>query len=174
MTEYTPKQRAKHCATTRANIVHDLMIHDAATYFVGLQGSRVLDLSGLKLFTLEDHGSQVAIRLKKLDDHLLSRNQQTQQVKDFRGQKQIDFLGSAYHLEAGYVLDRDQLNIQMVSLVCPNGTDNYWDIQLTATAAVNKVRDLFDAEPVDDKVNIVRPKTTGNTEKPSENEGKDQ
>lgn len=173
MEEYSAKQRAKHCTTTRAGIVHDIMVYNATKYFVGVTGSRVLDLSGLKLFTLEEEDKQIALRLKKFDEQLRSRNQQTSQVKAFRSQRQIDFIGVAYHLEAGYVLDRDQTRIEQISVVCPNGLENFWDVQLTANIAITKVRDIFDAEEVDETVNIVRPKPTADREqKPANGEDK--
>lgn len=174
MAEYTDKQRAKHCATTRAAILHDLTVHKAAAYFTVIPGSRVFDALGLKIFTIEDDPQSVAIRFKKLDEQLLSRNQPTGQVSRFRRQEQMDFLGAAYHLEAGYVLDKNATRIEMASVVCPNGNNNFWDIELTATTAVTKISDMFDPHQIDEKVNIVRPKIVPDEQgKKSDDDGQD-
>jgi hypothetical protein len=174
-TEYSATQRAKHCQVTRASIVHDLMVARAADYFTRIPTSRVLDIRGMKVFTLEDGRNQVAIRFKKFDRHLLSRNQPTEQVEAFRGQRQLVEVGAAFHLEAGYMLDRQEINIEQVSLVCPNGPDVFWDIELNPAAApVAKVHDIFESRDVDENVNIVRPREDqkDETQKPVENEPK--
>ena len=174
MSDYTPEQRATHCTTTRAGIVHDIMVARASAYFTSIPNSSVTDLSGLKLFSITSPEGQIVIRFKKFDDQLLSRNQRTKQVADYRGQRQMDLIGEAFHLEAGYILDKDQLKIEQISLVCPNNEGNYWDIQLTRTTAETKVHDIFDVEHADEKVDIVRPKPqTAITGKSSINEGKD-
>jgi hypothetical protein len=167
MTDYSTKQRATHCATTRAGIVHDITVERASRYFSEIDDGDVHNLSGLILFTLRGEDDLVAIRFKKFDRQLTTRNQPTHQVRDFKRQQQIDALGHAYHLEAGYVLSKDELEVQQYCLVCPNDNDVFWDIELTATDSVTKVRDMFEAQPMDDKVDIVRPKVPTETQKHS-------
>jgi hypothetical protein len=155
--EYSDKQRAKHSTTTRACILHDLMVANAALYFTATDGCSSINSQGLMLFLISGKHIPVAIRFKKFDRELLSRNQPTQQVRDFRSQQQIDALGAAYHLEAGYVLDQYESAIEQISIVCPNRNRSYWDIELRGeTESVTKVQDLFEPETPDERVDIIR------------------
>ena len=133
--------RAKMTPSARAFAVHDLMVDAAIRSLTEM--ARILDKSGLKLFVFED---TIAIRIKKHDDDLASRNQPTRQVKDFLGQRQLDGVPAVHHLEMGYVLDPSQTEITSTNLVCPNGHGNrpYWHIELQDEGYQVEVTDLFD------------------------------
>ena len=125
---------------TRANIVHDFTTDEAIR---NLSDARLFNSSELRIFVLKEI---IALRFKKLDDSMLSRNQPTEQVRSFRGQQQIPGIPSVYNLEAGYVLDNLGQNIRSVHIVCPNGDGVYWDFELRETDVTAKITDMFDTE----------------------------
>ncbi|MFZ5635613.1 MAG: hypothetical protein ACOY82_03400 [Pseudomonadota bacterium] len=145
-----PEFRSKMTPTARAAVVHDLVIDNAARVFAST--ARIFDKSGLKLFVFGD----ICLRFKKHDRDLASRNQPTKQVKDFMGQRALDGVPAVYNLEAGYVLDPTETEIESTNLVCPKGHMNrpYWSVELHDEGYQFEVADLFDQSnkpaPVDD------------------------
>lgn len=138
--EQPAKFRSKMTTGARATVVHDLVV-EAAARTLG-STTRIVDKSGLKLFVF----GQICVRFKKHDADLASRNQPTQQVKDFLGQEQLDGVPAIYNLEAGYVLDASETAVVATNLVCPNGHRNrpYWSIELQDEGYQFDVTDLFD------------------------------
>jgi hypothetical protein len=132
--------RSKMTPTARAAVVHDLVIDNAAKKFAS--SAHIVDKSGLKLFVFGD----ICLRFKKHDRDLASRNQPTKQVKDFMGQRVLDGVPAVYNLEAGYVLDETETEIEATNLVCPKGHKNrpYWAIELHNEGYKCEVTDLFD------------------------------
>jgi hypothetical protein len=126
---------------TRAGIVHDQMVYRAIRYFGGVDGVKIIDLQKLFLFIFNQ---RIALRFKKFDNELLSRNQPTKQVADFRGQSQLPGIEAMHNLEAGYVLSDTEREIEKVYLVCPNMSRNYWEIEITTGEQVAIVTDLFE------------------------------
>ena len=108
---------------SRASIVHDFIVSHAAKKM----NAKVHDYSDMKLFLL---GNKVALRFKKLDGNLLSRNQPTGQVRDFRAQGSLSGIPSLHNLEAGYILDDLDQEIDGIHIVCPNGKSNYWSVSI--------------------------------------------
>jgi len=126
--------------STRAFIVHNFTIAEAAKRLDGV--AEIHDKSALKLFTIGDY----AIRFKKLDTELMSRNAETDQVKAFMGQLPLDGIPATYHLEVGYVLNSLGTEITATHVVCPNGYKNvpYWNIELHDDGyELSDVIDLF-------------------------------
>jgi hypothetical protein len=129
---------------TRAGIVHDHMVQRAVRYFSGVEGVKIIDLQKLFLFILDQ---RVALRFKKFDNELLSRNQPRKQVADFRAQTQLPGIEAMHNLEAGYVLDEAEQQVKAVHLVCPNMNRNYWEMEITDSEPVTIVTDLFENKP---------------------------
>jgi hypothetical protein len=120
---------------SRASIVHDLTIRSAIQQFDGVPGVRVVVQNGLYLFIFDD---SIAVRFKKLDEDKRSRNIPTQVTLDFRGQQEIPGISSTLHLEAGYVLNKLQTEIDGVYIVCPSRdrASWFWELQAPAVGQV--------------------------------------
>lgn len=126
---------------TRAGIVQDQMVQRAVRYFSGVEGGKIIDIQKLFLFILDQ---RIALRFKKFDSELLSRNQPTKQVADFRAQAQLPGIEAMHNLEAGYVLNETEQEIMAVYLVCPNMNRNYWEMEITTGKPVTIITDLFE------------------------------
>lgn len=137
---YPIDKRIVHSVRSRASLVHDHMIDRATKYAAIENGVEVVNVSGLYLFVF---GGKVAIRLKKFDHELKTRNQRTGQVDKFKAQEQLPGVEAAHNLEAGYILSADAQSLAAVHLVCPSGTGIYWDILLTAQLQTSVIEDLF-------------------------------
>lgn len=113
-------------ASTRAFMVHDFIVAAAAKRLDGI--ATMHDKSTLKLFVIRGY----AIRFKKHDTELISRNQETSQVKAFMGQLPLNGIQTVHNIEVGYVLDDLGTSISSTNVVCPNGFKNtpYWHIEL--------------------------------------------
>ena len=122
---------------SRASIVHDLTIRSAIEQFEGVPGVSVQERNRLYLFVIED---QIALRFKKLDDAKRSCNIPTQMALDFRGQQEIPSIPSTLHLEAGYVLNRLQTDIEGIYIVCPSGDNIRWVWELANPGLGNVVQ----------------------------------
>lgn len=135
------KFRSKMSPSARAMAVHDLIIDSATRRLSGF--ARVFDKAGLKLFVFDD---AICMRFKKHDEDLASRNQPTQQVKDFLGQQQLEGVPAIHNLEAGYILDSSETTIVSTNLVCPNGRRNrpFWHVELRDEGYQCEVTDIFD------------------------------
>jgi len=136
---YPDNLKVAHCATTRANIVHDHQIQRASNFAVE-NGFYLMDISGLKILLIGDY----AIRFKKLTDNLLSRNHPTKQVEDFRKQKSLPGFSETHNLEVGYVLSIDSAEINKTCLVQPSGKGINWDLDLLEAETRTIVADLFE------------------------------
>jgi len=126
---------------TRAGAVHDHMVQRAARYFDGIDGVKVIERQKLFLFIFDQ---RIALRFKKFDNEILSSNQPTKQVADFRAQTQLPGIEAPHNLEAGYVLDEAEQKVKAVHLVCPNMNRNYWEMEITDSEQVTIVTDLFE------------------------------
>jgi hypothetical protein len=137
---YPIDKRIVHSLRSRASLVHDHMVDRATKYAAIEDDVRVVNVGGLYLFVV---GGKMAIRLKKFDKELKTRNQPTGQVDRFKGQEQLPGVEAAHNLEAGYILSADAQSLAAVHLVCPSGTGIYWDILLTAQSQTSVIEDLF-------------------------------
>lgn len=134
-----PEFRINMTPTTRAGIVQNAAVSHAAR-LLG-RDVRLVDVSKLKVFLFPGN---IAIRFKKLDPELASRNVPTQQVLNFRAQMPLPGLHETYNLEAGYVLSQDEQEVSSTYLVCPNGSSQYWSFEVLDTAVESRVVDMFD------------------------------
>ncbi len=147
-TETSPKVRAISSTRTRACLVND---------FMRIRGSRLAEEDEtiriaikqqmfVLVFSPPDFQGCIGIRLKKLDEDGLSKNQPTIQVKEFRGQLALPEVEADYHLEAGYVIDRFGSALMSVDLVCPSGNGTYWKAEIVPNGANQNVANLFPQE----------------------------
>lgn len=114
---------------SRASIVHDLTIRSAIQQFDEMQGVRVVEQNRLFLFIFDE---SIALRFKKLDENKRSRNIPTQVTLDFLAQQEIPGIASTLHLEAGYVLNELQTDIDGIYIVCPTRDRVRWSWALQA------------------------------------------
>lgn len=165
-TEVSPKVRAIASTRSRACLVNDFMrtrgtrltVEDPNVTVVIKQQMFVL------VFSPPGFDGSIGIRLKKLDEDGLSRNQPTGQVNDFRSQLTLPGVKADYHLEAGYVVDRFGSALSSVDLVCPAGDGIHWKAEIIPNGATQNVANLFaqeDSEKADKitKNPKVEPKT---------------
>lgn len=145
--KYPLDLRIEHSARSRASLVHDHIVARATRYATNATSVRVADVNGLHLFVFE---ARIAIRFKKLDELLRTRNQPTQQVQRFKAQMELPGIEASHNLEAGYILSEDQQQISAVHLLCPSGTGVYWDVLLTEGTQIGIVQDLFERHLMED------------------------
>jgi len=144
-TEISPKVRALSSTRTRACMVNDFMRirglrlaeEDATISVVIKQQMFVLVLSPAGL------QGCIGIRLKKLNEDGMSKNQPTIQVQEFREQLKLPEVEADFHLEAGYVVDRFGSALRSVDLVCPSGEGIYWKAEILPNGANQSVESLF-------------------------------
>ena len=143
--ELSPKVRALASTRTRACMVNDFM----RTRGVRLaeEDPNVKAVIRQQMFVLvfspPELGGSIGIRLKKLDEDGLSRNQQTQQVREFRGQLTLPGVQADFHLEAGYVVDRFGSALTSVDLVCPSGDGIFWKAEIVPNGLNQNVANMF-------------------------------
>jgi hypothetical protein len=137
---YPIEKRIVHTPRSRASLVHDHMVDRATKYAAREGGAQIVERSGLYLFVF---GGQIAVRFKKFDEELKTRNQPSNQVQQFKNQMQLPGVQASYNLESGYILSADSQSLAAVHLVCPSGTGVYWDILLTEQTQTGIVQDLF-------------------------------
>ncbi len=141
--KFDPADKKDITDSARAAVVHSFIISEATKNLGG--AATVYNRYGLVVFEIRGY----AIRFKKHDEQLLSRNQETRQVRDFMGQQPLEGVPSVWNLEAGYVLDRIGSSIVSTNVVCPNGFKNepYWHIELHEQGyELSAVHDLFAPE----------------------------
>jgi hypothetical protein len=147
-TEINPKVRAMSSARSRASLVHDFMRNRGVRW--AEEDSHVKAVVRQQMFVLvfspPNFPGCIGIRLKKLDEEGISRNQPTMQVQEFRGQLVIPEVEADYHLEAGYVVDRYGSALKSVDLVCPSGDGIYWKAEIMPNSAVQNVAGIFDGQ----------------------------
>lgn len=147
-TEISPKVRSLSSARSRACMVNDFMRirgirlteEDASIKVIIKQQMFVL------VFNPPNFQGCIGVRLKKLDEDGLSKNQPTAQVQDFRGQLPLPEIEADYHLEAGYVVDRFGSELVSIDLVCPSGNGNYWKAEILPRGINQSVENMFPQE----------------------------
>jgi len=137
--------RAVASLRTRASFVHDFMVSRSlemaeATSCVSSKWHRMMFV-----LIFESDNGLIVVRLKKLDEDGVSRNNPTKQVIDFKRQEAIPGLEADHHLEVGYILNPTQDHIQSVELVCPSGEGGvYWMAEVTPKATRENVFNLWE------------------------------
>lgn len=132
------------CSRTRASGVHNLMVSDATRYAAVTADVRPFDRFKMKGITIN---GVLAIRFKKLGEDSRSRNQPSQQVRDFRNQMRLDGIPAAYNLELGYVLNEHETEITEARLVHPSGKGIFWWTRIGAPGEQAGTIELFPNQP---------------------------
>lgn len=145
-TELSAMARAINSPRTRASQIHDFMRARGTRLAETDQTIRALIHNQMFVLVFSPIGFNgcIGLRLKKLDEDGLSRNQPTAQVENFRGQLQIPEIAADYHLEAGYVTDKLGGSLQSIDWVCPSGYGNYWKAEIVPKGANQSTFDLFE------------------------------
>jgi hypothetical protein len=107
-------------ARAQAACTYCHMVAEADRRFLDRVGMRLLDLSGLRLWLIEE--ANVVVRFKKMDEDGLTRNYPTKQARDFdRG---FDLPGlplPPVRLTAGYLLDATGTTFVRTQIARPMG-----------------------------------------------------
>ncbi len=136
---------------TKASSIHDFFFGEAVRFCENRADARVHVQNQMRLLVLDE---RYVFRFKLVDEDDLPRNQLTAQVRDFRGQQDIEGLGTFYHLEIGYGLSEIG-QLDRVLLVCPSSAKaNAWVSKIVGGEQKPVVVPLFpDApEPQETKV----------------------
>lgn len=154
--EISPKVRALSSTRSRACLVNDFMRTRGSRLAEEDETIRVVIKQQMfvLIFSPPNFRGCIGIRLKKLDEDGLSKNQQTTQVKDFRGQLPLPEVDADYHLEAGYVVDRFGSALMSVDLVCPSGNGIYWKAEIVPNGANQNIANLFPQEEQQDMKDV--------------------
>jgi hypothetical protein len=151
-----PEAQVEMTPRSRASAVHDLIIGAAKRYAASREDVRFFERQDMKgLVFLERY----AIRFKKLDESAHSRSRLTKQVLDFRAQLELDGIDAVHHLEAGYVLNKEQTAIHQIMLACPAGRANHWVTLLKEESAQMPIVPLVQQDLLEDEEPIIKPKT---------------
>ncbi len=118
---YTPADIVELDARAQAACTYCHMAAEADRRFVGREGIRSLDLSGLRLWICEE--ANVVIRFKKMDEDGRVRNYPTKQAIDFdRGDDLPGLPMPPERLTAGYLLDPTGTAFIRAQIARPMGT----------------------------------------------------
>lgn len=146
--EVSPKIRAISSTRTRACLVNDFMRTRGSRLAEEDQTVKVIIKQQMfvLVFNPPNFNGCIGIRLKKLNEEGLSKNQPTTQVKEFRGQLPLPDVEADFHLEAGYVVDRFGSTLTSVDLVCPSGNGIYWKAEIVPNGVNQNIVNLFSQE----------------------------
>ena len=155
-TEVSPKVRAIASTRSRACLVNDFMRTRGTRLTVDDPNVTVVMKQQMFVLVFSPPGFEgsIGVRLKKLDEDGLSRNQPTGQVHDYRGQLSLPGIKADYHLEAGYVVDRFGSALSSVDLVCPAGNAIHWKAEIIPNGATQNVSNLFFEEDSEKVIKI--------------------
>lgn len=136
--------KALASARSRASLVHDFMIKRAHDMADACNGVQVVKHRLMSTLVFQSAQGFIAMRLKKLDEDGISRNNPTKQVLDFRNQIEIPAIAAHYHLEIGYILNKTQDSISSIELVCPSGNKVYWMAEVTPAEVSENLFNLWE------------------------------
>jgi hypothetical protein len=120
-----------HSLRTRANIIHDLMVHRARREFDGVDGTRIIDLTYPNSRTLLEIDQRILLRFKKLDELKQSRNYPTRFLRDYELDRDLPGIPPrAHRLTLGYILNSFQTEVQYVLVTSVIGKRIEYDVEL--------------------------------------------
>ncbi len=134
-----------HTPRTRANIVHDHMVHHARRLFEGDDSVYMCEIKGLFLVQID---GQLLVRFKKLDEDKRHHNYPTPQNLEFWEQLDLPGIPHLTRLVAGYELNDLQTAINAIYITCPNGSCNAWDFELDEETVPSEIVELHVTTPV--------------------------
>ena len=119
-----------HRVSTRAGIVHDLMISHMRDEFEGVTGTRIIEPDSVDL-TLLEIDERILLRFKKLTDDKLTRNYPTRHARDYdRGQDLPGIPPASQRMTLGYRLNRLQTGVRDVLVTYAVGKELVYAIVL--------------------------------------------
>lgn len=120
--------------TTTAGLVWEYAVENVISGLEGDDGARTLPHDDTVSFILDD---EVLVRLKRADLQLKSRNYPTLQALLFHDHA-VDLFGhnGLQRVEAAYVLNRFQTDIDWIGVVARNGRRPLWNFELEERSAV--------------------------------------
>lgn len=122
---YDPAVLIEHDVRAQATCTYTHMVAGADRRFLGLEGVRLLEIRGLKLWLFE-HAS-IVVRFKKMDEDGRSRNYPTKQAKAFDAQLELPGLPpKPVRLTAGYLLDPTGTEFVRSQIARPDGREALW------------------------------------------------
>jgi len=105
---------------SRASSFRDYLVHDLTDAFEQYDNIHRIEQRGMVLWVIEE---KVALRIKKLDDNLVSSNHYTQQSLDFVNQQLLlPGIDEIIALNMGYVPNEIWTKIDGIYITCPLGT----------------------------------------------------
>jgi len=124
------KMRAQLSARARANLIYDLVLSRAKTYFNKLGDDSVtfIEKNGLFLFGVR---GQVLFRFKKLDRCGRYKNIPTRQQVELSLQRDLPGVpGKCALVVIGYQLNKLETEIRSILVTYQNGTQDTWEYSL--------------------------------------------
>ena len=120
-----------HSLRTRANIIHDLMVHRARFEFDKVSGTRIIDLTHPNSRTLLEINQRILLRFKKLDESRQSRNYPTRFIRDYELDHDLPGIPPrAHRMTLGYILNLFQTEVQNVLVTSAMGKRIEYDVEL--------------------------------------------
>lgn len=145
--EYDSPRGHIHNETVKANLIRSYIIHRVKQLLVEDSSIRLVENNKMLLLIIAD---RIAVRFKRLDEHLKSKNVKTKNVIDFRLHK-LEVEGTELiSLDAGYRLNNLRSEIEEIYFVCPDGDKNRWKLSATDLSVQKQVIELF--EPVEEEI----------------------
>ena len=143
-----PNETGGLSTSARARVIHDRTVHrlgveEASGSYPGL---RLAKIRGLYVVILND---TLMLKLKKLDLNLRSRNIRTGQTAAFDQQSALfpREVGVLTNATSGYVLDALGSELARVVVVCWDGRERRWEVDLLESAGEGGVVVTIPASP---------------------------
>jgi hypothetical protein len=151
-------------ARGRANFIWEEMIANAHQAFDGDARVRLHKTPGSFWLVVDN---VLVIRLKKGDNAGFSCNFPTSAALDFHDPQQpLPAINVVQRVEVQYSLDRNQLGIADVNVVCRNGKDIAWSYSILSLASgVSSLPIWPEQTPPTALENLLRPRAEGTTSK---------
>ena len=161
--ESDPELRARHSATTRANMINDYMLHHARAKMWNHPDVKLIQRRKRTHLLIAD---QFEVKFKKLNRNRRWGNIPTKVSVAYENQIPLyfplqlelkDVLTPRTNLVAGYQLNSLRTGAEAVFIVCPLGTRNRWEWRIPFTAVSAEVKQTG---PVTDSPSpkVVKPK----------------
>jgi hypothetical protein len=121
-----------HSLRTRANIIHDLMVHRARLEFTDkVNDTRIIDLPHPNSRTLLEINQRILLRFKKLDESKQSRNYPTRFIHDYELDNELPGIPPrAHRMTLGYILNLFETEVQRVLVTSTLGRRIEYDVEL--------------------------------------------
>jgi hypothetical protein len=140
---YPPEAKLAHDASCKAHNVQRHMLARASKYAAtNPENVKAFECNNLRGIICNQ---LVAFLFKKLNDELLSRNNETRQIEDYRHQRDIPGIPAVVKLIAGYQ-ENDETGEYGVYVTRPSGRGNRWEMPLATDSTQPTTTPLFAEE----------------------------